>query len=383
MTEVTYEEREMLADAARAWVRQRAPTTLVRDIRKNHSELGYDSALFAEMAEMGWAGMLVPEEYGGHDFGFESMGMLVEELGRTLTPSPLIPSAVGAVSALILGGTEEQKQKLLPILSSGDCIGTLAIEEGRRTDLTRSSVEAIQVDNGWTLSGCKHAVEAGMAAHVIVVAAQTQSQSGKGQPGKKGITLFLCSADQSGIDRRPLEEADVRGRATITFNNVVVTDDHILGQLNEGATLAEAVLERTSAVVAAEMLGGATQAFETTIDYLKTRVQFGKLIGSFQALQHRAADMLGEIGLARAAVYDALRAIDRQEERAPLLASVAKIMAGKVFHKVAREMIQMHGGIGMTDEHDAGLYLKRAYAADMFCGNVAYHRERAARLIGV
>jgi len=368
----------MLADAARAWVRQRASTTLLRHVGKNHSNLGYDPSCFAEMVEMGWTGMIVPEAYGGHDFGFESMGMLIEELGRTLTPSPLISTAVAAASALVMGGTEEQKQKWLPALASGEYIGALALEDGRRFDPRHSAVRAERCDGKWVLNGRKRPVEAGMAANLLIIPAQTDLPS-----GIQGVTLFVCSTEEAGVERNPLREVDIRGRASIDFRNVSLNEDYRLGGVGEGAALLESILERTAAVAAAEMLGGTLQAFETTIDYLKTRVQFGKLIGSFQALQHRAADMLGEIGLARAAVYEALQAIDHGDEKAAVLSSVAKIMAGKVFQKVAREMIQMHGGIGMTEEHDAGLYFKRAQAADFFCGNIAYHRERAARLMGV
>ncbi|WBX83767.1 acyl-CoA dehydrogenase family protein [Sphingosinicella microcystinivorans] len=378
MAEVTDEEREMLVDSARAWVRQRAPVKLVRDARTDHAAKGYDPAIFKEISEMGWTGMIVPEAFGGHDMGLECMGLLVEELGRNLTPSPLVASAVAAVSALVLGGTDQQKRRWLPPLAAGELVGTLAIEHGRGFDLNHPAVSAIRVDGQWVLKGCSQPVEAGMAADLIVVLARSGTESSGGS-----VLAFLCPSNTPGVGRIPLDGIDARGRAAVVFDNVQLSDDNVLGSVGSGSTLAGEILDRTAAIAAAEMLGGALQAFETTMDYLRTRVQFGKPIGSFQALQHRAADMLGEIGLARAAVYEALRALDSGDDHAALLASVAKIVAGKVFHKVAREMIQMHGGIGMTEEHDAGLYFKRAHTADIFCGNIAFHRERVARLIGI
>lgn len=377
MLDITREDRELLIDAARAWVRQRAPTKLVREVRSNYADLGFDPTHFAEMSEMGWTGIVVPEEFGGHDFGFESLGMLVEELGRTLTPSPLIPSAVAAVSALLLGGTEEQKRVWLPRLASGDCIGSVAINDGPPRVANHAGVMARRDAESYILSGCHRPVPAGVAADILIVSAHFE-----GGPGD-GSVLFLCSADLTGIDRQPLEELDVRGRAAIDFDNVVLNESNLLGEVGAGSAIARQVRDRTAAVAAAENLGAAVQAFETTMDYLKTRVQFDQRIGSFQALQHRAADLLAEIDLARAAVYAALIAIDRQDNEFPLLASIAKALSGKVFRKVAGEMIQMHGGIGMTDEHDAGLYFKRAQAAEVDWGNVAYHRERAARAMGL
>jgi alkylation response protein AidB-like acyl-CoA dehydrogenase len=217
----------------------------------------------------------------------------------------------------------------------------------------------------------------GMAAGQFIVVARTS-----GAPGDaNGISLFLCPADASGISRTALRQIDSRGAAIVELRDVVLPADALLGEVDNGLSLLDKVLDRSRAVLAAEMLGSTLQAFEVTIDYLKTRVQFGKPIGAFQALAHRATDMLGEIELTRSAVHAALQAIDEDSAEVPVLASLAKAMAGKTMRHIAREMVQMHGGIGMTDEHDAGLYLKRAQAADVAYGNAAFHRERYAALI--
>ena len=379
MVAVTREDREMLADSARSWVREHAPVTVLRQLRKQHVELGYDPELYAEMVAMGWTGMIVPEAYSGYEFGFESMGMLAEALGRNLTPSPLIASAVTAASALLLGGTEAQKRQWLPRLVDGSSIGALALEETARHQPANVAVTATRSGDGWALDGWKRPVEFGMAADLFVVAARTS-----GRPGEAaGLSLFLCEASAAGVERHALAQIDSRAAAAVRFRAVALGPEQLLGKLDQGLGLLDQVLDRTRAVLAAEMLGSTQEAFERTVDYLKIRKQFGRHIGSFQALQHRAADLVGEIELVRSAVYAALAALDSGSEDVPLLVSAAKALAGRTFGHVAREMIQMHGGIGMTDEHDAGLYLKRAHVADMSAGNVAFHRERFGKLLGV
>jgi alkylation response protein AidB-like acyl-CoA dehydrogenase len=376
---VTHEDREMLADAARAWVRERAPISVLRKLRIQEPALGYDPELYAEMAAMGWTGMIVPEAYSGHDFGFLGMGVVAEELGRNLAPSPLIGSAVGVASALLLGGTEDQKRQWLPRLVEGSTVGTLALEETARHDPANVALTATRSGDGWALDGWKRPVEFGMAAELLVVAARTS-----GRPGEAaGLSLFLCEASAVGVERHPLNQIDSRAAAAIRFHSVAAGPAQLLGVLDQGSGLLDQILDRTRAVLTAEMLGSLQEAFERTVGYLKIRKQFGRHIGSFQALQHRAADLLGEIELARSSVYSALTALDSGAEDVALLASAAKALTGRTFGHVAREMIQMHGGIGMTDEHDAGLYLKRAHIADMSGGNVAFHRERFGRLLGV
>jgi alkylation response protein AidB-like acyl-CoA dehydrogenase len=359
-------EQEMLRDSAVGWARERAPLKALRSVRTTYADTGHDPALYAEMAEMGWTGVVVPEDFGGFAFGYQSFGLVLEQLGRTLAVSPLLSSALVATSALVMGGSDAQKRRWLPGIVDGSIIGTIALEEGARHG------------DGWRLSGTKRPVLDGLAATLMVVVARTSGERGE----HDGITLFLCPAATPGITRTPLRQIDSRGDAIVTLDGVELGPDAVLGEVDQGFALLERVLDRARGAMASEMLGASVQAFETTVDYLKTRVQFGAPIGSFQALQHRAADMVAEIELTRSAVEAALAAIDADGDDVPALASLAKALAGRTMRSVAREMVQMHGGIGMTDEHDAGLYLKRAHAADVAYGNAAYHRERYGLLAG-
>jgi alkylation response protein AidB-like acyl-CoA dehydrogenase len=375
---VLTEEQSMLRDAARTWTQEKSPVSAFRKMRDSGAPLGYDPAAFAEMAEMGWTGVIIPEEYGGSDFGYLSLGLVLEETGRTLTASPLLATALASASALILGGTAAQKEAWLPKIASGEAVATLAIEEGPHHAPEKVALAAAKSGAGYSLSGKKTFVLEGMAASLFVVSARTA-----GTPGdKEGITLFLVPADAKGVSRKQLKLADSRGAAIVEFDKVEVGADAVLGEAGKGWELLEKVLDRARAGLAAEMLGSAIQAFETTLDYLKTRVQFGQVIGSFQALQHRAAKMFTDLELARSCVEAALTAIDNDSPDVPELVSLAKAKVGDTLHLVSNEMVQMHGGIGMTDAHDAGFYLKRARAAEATFGGQAYHRDRYARING-
>jgi alkylation response protein AidB-like acyl-CoA dehydrogenase len=359
---VLTEEQSMLKDAAKSWVQEKSPVTAFRKMRDSGVELGYDAAAWNEMAEMGWAGVIIPEEYGGSNFGYLSLGLILEELGRTLTASPLLASGLAAASALILGGSDAQKSEWLPKIADGSVVATLAVDEGphHRPEKVDTKFE------GGKLTGKKTFVLEGMAAGLLVVSAK----------GADGVGLYLVKADDAGVKRQRLQLADSRGAANIEFNGAAAEP------LSGGSALVEKVLDRARAGLAAEMLGAATQAFETTLEYLKTRVQFGQVIGSFQALQHRAAKMFTDLELSRSAVEAALTAIDNDSPDVPELVSLAKAKMGDTFHLVSNEMVQMHGGIGMTDAHDAGFYLKRARAAEAAFGNQAFHRDRYARING-
>lgn len=378
---VLTEEQAMLKDMASEWTRDRMPVGAARSLY-DHSgggrpcdgsglDLGHDPERFAEMAAMGWTGIVVPEAYGGLEFGYASLGLVLEQLGRTLAPSPLHSSALVAASALALGGSEAQKQRLLPAIADGSLIGTLALDEGPRHAPDRIAFAATRTTEGWRLDGVKRPVPDGMAAGLFVVAARTA----------QGVTLFLVPADAAGLTCEALDQVDARRPAMLTFDGVLVDDGAVLGEVG-GAPLLEAVLDRARAGLAAELLGLAEQAFETTTEYLKTRVQFDQVIGSFQALQHRAAELFAELQLTRSAVEAALAAIDADSPELPALASLAKALASDTARAIANQMIQLHGGIGMTHEHDAGLYVKRALVAAHYYGNAAFHRERWGRLQG-
>ncbi|MBN9145137.1 MAG: acyl-CoA dehydrogenase [Novosphingobium sp. 63-713] len=372
---VLNEEQTMLKDMVSQWVRDRMPVSVARGLYdhsgggRKDATTGFDRDAYGEVAAMGWSGILVPEAHGGSDFGAFSLGFVLEELARTLSPLPLLSSAMIAVSALRLGGNAAQQSAWLPGLADGSIIGTLAVDEGAHHAPDTLALTATRVANGWRLDGIKRPVADGMGADLFIVAAR----------GEDATMLFLVPADTAGLTREPLDQIDARRPALLRFDGVLLGDDAVLGH---GDALLSAILDRAYVGQAAELLGLATQAFETTLDYLKTRVQFGQLIGSFQALQHRASEMFGELQLTRSAVEAALAAIDADDPQLPSLASLAKAMANGTAHRITCEMVQLHGGIGMTHEHDAGLYLKRSRVAEQAYGSSSFHRERWARLNG-
>ena len=351
------EEQTMLRDMARDWSNEKSPVSAFRKLRDEGRHEGYDPAAYAEMAQMGWAGIIVPEAYGGSDFGYLSLGLVLEELGRNLAASPLAASSAAA-SALILGGSDGQKEEYLPKIASGELVATLAVDEGphHRPDAIETSV------SGGKLNGTKEFVSEGDSAGLFVVAA------------KDG--LYLVEGDK-GVTRNSRHMTDSRSHAQVVFDNAPA--ERLEGG---GDDLLDAVLDRARAATCAEMLGMAVQAFETTLDYLKQRVQFGQVLSSFQALQHRMAGMFTEIELMRSSVEGALEAIDSGRSDVAQAVSLAKATANDTLHLVSREMIQLHGGIGMTDEHDAGFYIKRARILENLWGNASFHRERFARLNG-
>jgi len=375
---VLSEEQTMIRDGAKSWVQEKSPVTAFRKLRDGGNPDGFDRAAWKEMAEMGWAGILIPEEYGGTGLGYLTLGLVLEETGRTLTASPLVSTALTATTALLLGGNDAQKKKYLPQIAEGKLIATLAVDEGPHHAPEKIALKAEKSGGGYKLNGRKSFVLDGGVAELIIVAARTS-----GKPGdKNGITLFLVGGKANGLGREKLKTVDSRGVANLTFNNVEVGADATLGAVDQGGGLLEAVLDRARAGLAAEMLGHAMQSFDVTLDYLKTRVQFGQVIGTFQALQHRAAKMFTDLELARSCVEGALQAIDRDANDVAQLASLAKAKVGDLVHLVSNEMVQMHGGIGMTDAHDAGLYLKRARAQEATFGGSSFHRDRYATLLG-
>lgn len=371
---VLSEEQALLKEMAANWVQDRAPVSARRKVTHGDDAPRHDPALYAEMAQMGWTGIIVPEAYGGSDFGHFSLGLILEQLGRTLVASPLLGSALVGAGALRLGGTKEAQARWLPGIASGDVLAALATDEDRRHVPDRIDCQAKADGEGWILNGVKNPVPDGCAADVFIVSARRE--------GSDGITLFLVDARAAGISTTPLCRIDGADAAKVLLNDVRVDAEAVLGTLDEGDMLLEQILDRGRAGLAAEMLGSASQAFDVTLDYLKTRSQFGRLIGSFQALQHRAVRMLGELELTRSVVEAAMIAIDDEDANVAACVSLAKAQAGETLRLVTGEMVQMHGGIGMTEEHDAGLYLKRAATADATWGNSAFHRERYGRLAG-
>ena len=364
---VLTEEQTMLRDAARTWTQEKAPVTALRKVRD--AGTGFDPALWTEMGQMGWAGVVIPEAYGGSDFGYLGLGLILEETGRTLTSSPLLSTALASASALIIGGSDAQKEAWLPKIAAGEIIAALAIDEGSHHAPERTAATADKSGDDYVLSGAKTFVLDGVKADLFIVAAREAS----------GLSLFLVPAGAAGLTVTPLKLADSRAHAQIKLDKVALGAD---ARLSGGMDTLEQTLDRARAGLCAEMLGQAAQAFDITLDYLKTRRQFGQLIGSFQALQHRAAKMYTELELSRSAVEAALAAIDANANNVPELVSLAKARMGDTLHLISAETVQMHGGIGMTDEHDAGLYLKRARVAEAAFGGQTFHRDRYARIHG-
>jgi alkylation response protein AidB-like acyl-CoA dehydrogenase len=379
---VLTEEQSMLRDAAKGWTQDSAPVAALRKLRDGGSGRSFDPATWREMGAMGWAGVIVPEAYDGSAFGYLGLGLILEETGRTLAASPLLSTAMIAASALVLGGSDAQKSAWLPRIAAGEAVATLAIDEGSHHAPLNTALAAARSGDGLVLSGAKTFVVDGEAAELLIVAARTG-----GAPGDSdGITLFLVPGGAAGVTRSHLALADSRGAARIVFDSVQVGPEAVLGEVGQGWTILEPVLDRAYAGLAAEMLGSATAAFEITLDYLKTRTQFGQVIGAFQALQHRAAKLFTDLETTRSCVEAALEAADAHSLTGAtdtrLLASLAKAKASQVLHLASNEMVQMHGGIGMTDAHDAGLYMKRARVAEALFGSASFHRDRYARLSG-
>jgi alkylation response protein AidB-like acyl-CoA dehydrogenase len=372
------EEQTMIQHQAQSWVSKHASVKKFREMRDSGIDIAFSQQTWHEMVDMGWPGIIIPEAYGGSDLGYLTFGLILEQTGQHLTASPLFASALVGASAVLLGGSEEQKQSLLPGIADGSEILTLALEETPRHAPEKTALTA-QLDAGkYVLNGSKTFVIEGLSATSYIVAARTH-----GKPGEHdGITLFVVPANTKGIARSKLNTMDSRGYSNLEFTQVAVSEDAVLGTAGEGYRLLESILDRARAGIGAEMLGTASQAFEMTLEYLKTRVQFGQVIGSFQALGHRAAGFYSQKELARSCVEAALQAIDTNADNIDEMSSLSKCKVGDFLHDISNELIQIHGGIGMTDEFDAGLYLKRARVLETSYGNQAYHRNRYAQLNG-
>ncbi|MGI9235503.1 MAG: acyl-CoA dehydrogenase family protein [Woeseiaceae bacterium] len=375
---VLTEEEQMVRESTADFLAQQAGPDELRAIRDNEDPLGYSAETWQQMIELGWPAILVPEEQGGLGFSHAAMGQIMELSGNTLACSPLFATAVAGASILSLGGSDAQKSELLPMVAAGELTLALAIDEAGRHDPASVAMTAAANDGGYTLNGNKCFVADGNVADQLVVAARTS-----GEPGElDGISLFLVPRDASGVEVTRTPMVDSRNAATIRFSDVSVGGDQLLGVLDQGATVLLPALNIANVHLAAELLGVANECFQRTLQYLKERKQFGIVIGSFQALQHRAAILWTEIELCKSIVLKALRALDESPEDAALLASMAKAKTCQAAELATNEGIQMHGGIGMTDEFDMGFFLKRARVAQMLFGDRRFHLNRCAELSG-
>ncbi|MFC1776166.1 acyl-CoA dehydrogenase family protein [Pseudomonadota bacterium] len=376
MALVLNEEQQLLRDSAKTFLQECSPVESLRKLRDSGEE--WSSALWADMADMGWTGIVIPEQYDGLEFGYVGAGMLFEECGRTLASSPLLSSALVCSSLLAGLGNEDQKQALLPAIASGELILTLALDESARFDPSATSMTAVADGQGFVLNGSKVHVLDGMIAHKLLVVARTEGVAGD----RDGLSVFLLDRDKDGLSISATRNVDNHLVTNIEFDSVHVDSGALLGEAGKSWDQLEKALDIGAVCSSAELLGIAQESFERTVQYLKERKQFGVLVGSFQALQHRAAVLFGELDLSRSLVLKALQAIDEDSADRSLLASVTKVKCGKTAKLAVNEAVQMHGGIGMTDEFDIGFFMKRSAAARQEYGDDYYHSDRFAQLRG-
>lgn len=365
------EEQTMLQDAADGFLNEQAPIAHMRKLRNERDADGVSRDLWRAFGEMGFAGVIIPEALGGMGLGAVEAGVIAESLGRTLTPSPYLGSSILSAKVLIEGGSQAQ-QEWLPRIAAGEAILALALDEGAKHAPSRIATRAERAGNGFKLNGAKAFVLDGHVADALIVAATAEEWT----------TLFLVDPATAGVAVERTVMVDAHNSARITLNDVAVDADAVIGTVGGGEALLDCALNLGRACAAASLTGAGDQAFKTTMDYLRTRKQFGKLIGEFQALQHRAAHLFSELELARAATIGAQIAIDEGREDAPLAASIAKAKAGRVAELAVQEAVQMHGGVGMTDEFDVGLFMKRVRVLNELLGDAGFHAERVARAQG-
>lgn len=379
MSLVLSEDQVILKQSAADFVKKTSPVSRVRKLRDERDPDGFSRTLWSKMAELGWQGILIPEQYGGLSMGYVDLACVLEECGRNLVPEPLLSTVALGANAVLLAGSEEQKRDVLPRVAAGSLVMTVAYQEKTsRYDLSKVASRAERRGSGYALSGEKTLVLDAHVADLLVVAARTSGASGQPQ----GISLFLVPRGTPGLETRRQEAVHLRNVACVRLRDCEVPATALLGAEGGGLAVLEDVVDRATAALCAEMLGGMQAAFEMTLDYLKTRKQFGVLIGTFQALKHRAARMFVEIELARSAMIGACDALDRGAPDAQALISAAKARCSDAAMLVGYEGVQLHGGIGMTDEHDIGFYLKRARGNEIMFGDAAFHRDRFARAAG-
>jgi len=378
MALVLNEEQVMLKDAAAGFLAEKATVSHQRELRDNGDEQGFSTEVWAEMAGMGWAGIAIAEEYGGLGYGYTGLGLVLEQAGRHLSPSPLQSTVLVAATLIAELGSAEQKEQLLPAIAGGEQLVSLALQEGGHHAPQQTATSAVREGDAFLLNGTKLMVLDATVAQAFIVIARTAGEAGDEQ----GLSAFLVDAGSAGltVERRSL--VDSRNSGAVTLANVRVPAANLLG--TEGAAWAglNRTLDIANIGLSAELLGLSAEAFERTVAYLKERKQFGRVIGSFQGLQHRAAELFAELELARSIVLQALHAIDDGEENLALVASAAKAKLCEVAQRATNEAIQMHGGIGMTDEHEIGFFIKRARVVQHCFGDYSYHLDRFALLNG-
>ena len=369
------EEQTMLRDSARAFLADNAPVAQLRELRDANDPGGFSRPLWRGFAEMGYSGILVPEAHGGMGLGHVEAGVVMEEIGRHLSVSPFFASSVVAVTALRAAASAAQQAQWLPALARGERIATLALDEHSKHQPQRIALKAERRADGWVLDGAKTFVLDGHVADALIVAARTSGAA----DDAAGITLFLVPRETPGVEVERVAMVDAHNAARVHFRSVALPPDSLLGAVGEGGAALQAALDAGRAAASAELLGLAEEAFARTLAYLKERRQFDRLIGEFQGLQHRAAMLYVDIELARAAVIQALQSLDADPAAASDAVTVAKARAGRSATLAVQEGVQMHGGMGMTDEFEMGFFMKRARVLQELYGDANFHANRLAR----
>ena len=371
------EDQETLAKYAREFLTNECPTTFVRSMLDH--ETAHDPSFYKHIADLGWMGIAIPEAFGGQGMTYVDLAVLLEEMGRALVPGPFFATVCLAAPVLVEAASEQQQKEILPPIASGERNATVAhTEGGGRTDAAGIELAARKDADGFVLSGTKRFVLDAHVADTIVVSART---SDGGDP-TEGVTLFALDAKTPGITIKQLKTMDMTRRlCDVTFENVKASGDAVLGDVDRGWPKLERGIQRATGLLAAECVGGAGKVLDMSVAYARERVQFGRPIGSFQAVKHKCADMLVDVELGRSAMYYAAWAASDEEQELALAASIAKAFCGEAYTRVASNGIHVHGGIGFTWEHDMHLYFKRAKASEVLLGDPSYHRDQVARLV--
>ena len=378
MALVLNDEQKMLRDSAQSFLAERAPVAHLRKLRDGNDSLAYSRELWSQFAEQGYCSILIPERHGGLGLGVFEAGLISENIGHTLTPAPFISSAVLAPWLIAHAGSDAQKTRLLPLIGKGQRLLALAIDERSKHNPTAIATQATAkggtsgaAASGYVINGSKTFVLDAYGADELIVVARTAANA---------LSLFLVDAKLRGVTIERTAMVDSNNAARVRFDQVTVGADALIGKLGEGAALLDQALDVGRVVVAAQLLGIADEVFARTMDYIKQRKQFDKIIGEFQALQHRAAELFCDIEITRAIVLKALQAVDRDVASAALTVAQAKARACVTANRAVQESVQMHGGIGMTDAIDIGLFMKRARALIELFGDAGFHADRVAKM---
>ncbi len=378
MALVLSEEQLMIRDSAAGFLAEKASVSQLRALRDGENELGYDKQVWQEMVDMGWAGIAIPEAFGGLGFGYTGLGLVLEQMGRQLSVSPLQSTVLVGATLIAELGNQAQKEALLPAIAAGETLVTLALQEGAHHAPQQSMLSAQRDGDSYILNGSKNLVPDAHVADCYIVVARTDGAGGDEQ----GLSAFWVNAGTEGLSVERSIMVDSRNAGVVSFGNVSVPADNLLGVEGQAWAGLSKTLDIANIGLAAELLGISLEVFERTVEYLKERKQFGRVIGSFQGLQHRAAELFAELELARSVVLQALQAIDEGADDISVQASAAKAKLCEVAQRATNEGIQMHGGIGMTDEHEIGFFIKRARVAQHLFGDYNYHLDRFALLFG-